>query len=279
MNFEEIAFELYGLPLDEFVAARDARSAEARKDKQRQLANDLKGLVKPTVGAWAVNRLLRGSRTALEQLLQVGESLRRAQSQLEAERIRELSVQRRHLTAQLAAELRRMSLSDSAEQEVLDTLAAAVAESSAAELVRSGRLARGLSPSGFGDLAGLALASPPAPVAAPDPAIPAPEPVSQPEAPEEPEVPSSEPEILPAPVPEAPPPLQAGPSARTLQRKLERAQEDLEEAQAEQEAARERVESLRQRLAAARDRLKVADEAVRQAQAECDEVQELIDEL
>ena len=47
---------LYGLPLDEFVAERDALSKRLRADKRREDANAVKALRKPSVAAWAPTR-------------------------------------------------------------------------------------------------------------------------------------------------------------------------------------------------------------------------------
>lgn len=159
MSFEKTAFELYGLPLDEFVAARDERVAAARKEKDRELATALKGLAKPSVGAWAVNQLLRRERQLVERVLAVGDGLREAQLQLDGERLRELSAQRRQLMAEVTAELRSLGVSEGAEQEALETLAAAVAEATVGAEVRAGRVTRGLQHSGFGGLEGMLAAN------------------------------------------------------------------------------------------------------------------------
>ena len=277
MDLQSIAFELYGLPLDEFVAARDARAAEARKAKDRELANGLKGLAKPTVGAWAVNQLVRRSGPLVESLLRVGDGLREAQRGLDGERLRELSADRRRVMAEVTAELRELGVSDSAEQEALDTLAAAVAEESAAREVRAGTVTRVLRHSGFGGMEGMLLALS---AEAAEPEVEAPE--AKPEVEPEPEVaPVKEPEAEPQPEPETKlePEPEPGPkfTEKLLRRRLERATEAVEEAQIDRESARERVDSLRERLQAAREKLKAADETLRAAEAERDELQEQLD--
>lgn len=275
MSFEEIADELYGLPLNEFVTTRDARSAEARQSKNRQLANELKALAKPTLGAWAVNQLLRQARPLLLRLMNVGQGLRDAQARMDAQQLRDLSSERRELTARVTAELRLMSLSDAAEQEALDTLAAGVSDPIAAEQVLAGRVSRGLEPGGFGEVVAARPAEPapessplaasPELAAEPDPLPP--EPVL--EQTRQPERPAIEP----------PPPSTSDSSLRLLQRKLDRAREDLDEARADQEDARERVQALRQRLALAKEKLRAADDGVEKAEAALEELQNQIDEL
>ncbi|MFN8612765.1 MAG: hypothetical protein U0931_34830 [Vulcanimicrobiota bacterium] len=280
MDFQAIAAELYGLPLDEFVAARDHRAAAARRDKHRGLANSLKDLAKPTVGAWAVNRLVRACQPLVDQWLQVGQGLREAQAQLDGERLRQLSAERRRLSSQITSELRRLGVSTHAEQEALDTLLAAVADSSAAEQVRQGCLSRGLRSSGFAGLEGI---SPARPLQSGTPEADT-EANSEVETEAAPETVEGEPADV---TDEAEPPLEVKAarsvaetaSARWLRRRLERAEEEIEEAQAERDAARERVDSLRERLAQARERLKAAEENLRVAESERDEVEAQLDEL
>lgn len=266
-SFDQIAFELYGLPLDQFVALRDQRVAAARKEKLRELANSLKVLVKPSVGAWAVNQLMRGSTRPMERLLQVGTAMREAQVRMDGERMRELSAERRLLLVELTEALRALGVSESAEEEALATLNAAVAEEALAREVRAGRVTRALHHSGFGGMeemlaAGL-LATPTVP--------------KESESPPEPEV-EPEPEPIPEAVPEPEPrPVDLG--VKRLKRRLELARESLEEASSDRELARERVDALRERLQTAKERLKEADLAVRAAEAECEEIQEQLDEL
>ena len=50
---EQAAEELYGLPPGEFTSARDKRAKELRGDGERDAANAVKALRKPTVAAWA----------------------------------------------------------------------------------------------------------------------------------------------------------------------------------------------------------------------------------
>ena len=61
-SLEQVADELYGLPPGEFTEARDALVKRLRADKERDLANQVKGLRRPTVAAWALNQLVRNRR-------------------------------------------------------------------------------------------------------------------------------------------------------------------------------------------------------------------------
>jgi hypothetical protein len=137
VSLVDIADELYGLPLDEFTAARNAR---AKTDKQ------VKSLPKPSAAAWAINQFVRSSPAKLEQVFALGEKLREAQGELDASTMRSLGQQRRSLITALAKEI---SSTASARTEIEQTLQAAMADEDAAAAVASGRLVRALSTDGL----------------------------------------------------------------------------------------------------------------------------------
>ncbi|NKE56750.1 hypothetical protein FXN61_07840, partial [Lentzea sp. PSKA42] len=66
MDLKPVADELYGLPPKEFTAARNAA---AKQTEDKDLAKAIADLRKPTVGAWAVNRLIRDAPAGLEEAL------------------------------------------------------------------------------------------------------------------------------------------------------------------------------------------------------------------
>ena len=70
---------LYGLPLDEFTAERDALAKRLRADGERDEAALVKKLRKPSVPAWAVNQAVRKDKRAAKALLRAGECLANAQ--------------------------------------------------------------------------------------------------------------------------------------------------------------------------------------------------------
>ena len=76
---EEAAGRLYGLPLEEFTRERDATARELRKAKQRDAAQAVGKLPKPTQAAWAANALVREHRDLVDTLLDAVDDLRRAQ--------------------------------------------------------------------------------------------------------------------------------------------------------------------------------------------------------
>ncbi len=160
-NLAQVADELYALAPTEFRTARDERARQARAAGDADLAEAIKKLRRPTVSAWLVNLLVREDPGQVRELLELGESLREAQQALAADRLRDLSVQRRQLVGALTEEAQRLaadasqSLSAQVEREVQDTLEASLADSGIADAVGSGRLTRALSYAGLGEGVGV----------------------------------------------------------------------------------------------------------------------------
>jgi hypothetical protein len=154
----EVAAELYALPPDQFVAARDGRAAQARKAGDRALAAEVKKLRRPTVGAWLVNLLVRERPSELNELITLGSALRDAQAQLDAGQLRSLAQQRHQLVSALVEQAtavagdRGQAPGDGARREAEETLEAALADPDAADALRSGRLTVALRYAGFGSV-------------------------------------------------------------------------------------------------------------------------------
>ena len=72
---------LYGVPLDEFVHARDEFAKRLRREGDREAAERIKELRKPTAGAWASTRPCGGGEET-DALLAAGERLRAAHESL-----------------------------------------------------------------------------------------------------------------------------------------------------------------------------------------------------
>ncbi len=175
MNPDDVVDELYGLLPSEFTAARDARASEARKAGDRERAEALKQLRRPTAGAFLANVLVRERREDLDTLLELGTAMRQAQAEGEGGQLRRLSQERRQSIARLAKEAGRLAgergqeAGAGAVRELEDTLEAAVADTEAAAALRSGRLTTALRFSGFGSVdltAAVAVAPTSAPTAA-----------------------------------------------------------------------------------------------------------------
>ena len=150
----DIANELYALPFDEFMAARTA-AAKAATDSGPGLPAAVRALPKPSVAAWAVNMLAIHQPDILDQLAELGERMRAAQSSLDAAGLRELARERRTLLATAVDAARSVSeqqgrgISDAIASDVERTLRALTADEGAAAAARSGRLLQALSADGM----------------------------------------------------------------------------------------------------------------------------------
>jgi DNA repair exonuclease SbcCD ATPase subunit len=175
----EVARELYGLPPEEFTAARTAAAKEARASGDRGLATRLGALRRPAVAAWAVNLLVRERAALVEQVTAMGESLREAQAQLDGAALRDLTRQRRRLVAAVTAEVEAVAaeqdhpLSAAASRQVEETLQAALVDPRAAAAVRSGLLVQPLTSTGVESVAEVLGVPLPAEAAVTAPAAPA----------------------------------------------------------------------------------------------------------
>jgi len=79
MDVEEIIDRLYALPLEEFTRERNQAERELRRAGQREQAEQVKALRKPTVAAAAANHLVHSHRAQVETFLQAAATLRDAQ--------------------------------------------------------------------------------------------------------------------------------------------------------------------------------------------------------
>ena len=147
----EIADELYALALSDFTPARDAK---AKALKGTDLAKEVKALKKPSLAAWVVNLLVRQDTEQVEQVLQVGAALREAQASMSGDELRQLTRQRRQLTAAVTTQSRRLArehgqkVTDAVADQVEATLTAAMVDEDAGRAVRSGLLVAALSATG-----------------------------------------------------------------------------------------------------------------------------------
>lgn len=169
----QAADELYAVPPDEFIGARDAAVAAARDRGDRELAKAIGRLRRPTKAAWLANLLARRRAAQLEGLLALATGLADAQRTLDGTALRQLSSKRHQLVAAMAREAGRLAqeagdpAAESVLRELQGILDAALARPEIAEQVRSGRLTRTLSYTGFGPEADPDAA--PAPPTRPEP--------------------------------------------------------------------------------------------------------------
>ena len=161
MNLGDDLERLYGLPLADFVRARNDLARALRKEGRAGEAKTVAELSKPSVAAWAVNQLTRRRRRDVDLLLDAGHRLREAQSDLVArgERgdvfDRAVADERRAIRklATAAAEILaedRGKASEPVVERVLSTLRAAAVTDEGRELLARGAFSEELSASGFG---------------------------------------------------------------------------------------------------------------------------------
>ncbi len=152
---EAAAADLYGMPPDEFTAARNARAKQVRTDGDKDAAAAIAKLAKPNVVAWLANQLVREHRDELGPLLEVGAAMREATAALNADQLRQLSRQQRQIVQGLVQQARELAraagqaVSDGTARGLEETLHAALADERAAEELSKGTLSAGLSRSGF----------------------------------------------------------------------------------------------------------------------------------
>jgi hypothetical protein len=139
------ADELYGLPDDEFTAARDALAKRLRGEKRRDEADEVKALRRPSVAAAAINRAVREH--GADELLAAGEALREAHEALlsgdgDAKAVREATAREREAVREFTVLALGDGASASTEEKVRATLHAASVDDDVRDLLVAGRLER-----------------------------------------------------------------------------------------------------------------------------------------
>jgi hypothetical protein len=161
VDLDDATAELYALTPAEFTKRRTELVAQARQEGSKDLAKTISELRRPTVSAWLVNQLVRGSGGAqddIEELEDLGSGLRAAQAELDGPRMKELTKQRQKLVASLVRRAEAIAADDgqkmsaSTQRELEETFGAAVADEQASLAVTSGRLTRALVYAGFGEV-------------------------------------------------------------------------------------------------------------------------------
>ena len=166
-DFEQEIGELYALPPSEFVAARNALAKRAREEGERAVAARIKELRKPSISAWVVNQLVRERELDVQRLLKAGERLAKAQRELvggkspadflEARTEEQRAISRLGKAARQILE--REGHGASALERATRTLRAAAVSEEGRALLKAGRVAEDLEPTGFEALSGVRPAS------------------------------------------------------------------------------------------------------------------------
>jgi hypothetical protein len=142
VSVDEIADRLYAIPPEEFTRARNEAERELRKAGEREQADRVKALRKPTAAAAAVNRLVRSHRSEVEAFLAAAARLRDAQfagkgGLGEAARAEQATLKK---------------LVELGGESVRQTLQAAAVDDDIAQELLAARLEREPEPAGFGTL-------------------------------------------------------------------------------------------------------------------------------
>ena len=151
---------LYAAPLDEFVAERDALAKRLRSDGDREAADGVKALRKPSAAVWAVNQLARRQQKDYRALLKSGDKLRAAQEKVlggeSPEKLQEAAAAERELVDRLTEKGRAVlevaghSPTETMIRRVSGTLHAAATRPDLREAAESGRLEHEEETAGFG---------------------------------------------------------------------------------------------------------------------------------
>jgi hypothetical protein len=155
----DAANHLYGLPLSEFRAARNATAKALAKAGRRDAAAEVRALPKPTLAAWAINQVARRRPELVDGLLTRGHALRDAQARALSGDAGSMRATGAALDAALRdaveATLATLAATGSATTgvqrlRVEATLRACATQGEAGATLRAGALTTDLSPAGLG---------------------------------------------------------------------------------------------------------------------------------
>jgi hypothetical protein len=145
---------LYRTGFDDFIDRRNALVAQARKAGDKDSAQAIGRLKKPTRAAWIVNQLVHSDPEVPVRLAELATRLRAAERALDGPQMRSLTTEKNRLLTELTraafAATDQANPAASIADEVNSTLAAALADPAVAESLSQGTLLRSASWSGFG---------------------------------------------------------------------------------------------------------------------------------
>lgn len=156
MDFEEAADALYAAPAADFIATRNELAKQLKADGDQLGSTRLKALRKPTVAAWLANLVSREQPDEIDDLLALGDEFREATTDLDGERLRELTPKRHKAIDVLVkaagklADQHSQKVSADVGQKLRETLDAALVDPAAGDAVREARLRSALRHVGFG---------------------------------------------------------------------------------------------------------------------------------
>ena len=153
-DYEGELDRLYQVPLSEFTSVRDQLTRELRAEGEREKAEEIKRLRKPTAAVWVVNQLAHERPLDVQRLLKAGESLTKNPKTFpEARRAEQHALEQLANGAREIAE--RAGIGSPALAKATETLRAASLTPDGRELLKRGRLTEELEPPGFEALTGL----------------------------------------------------------------------------------------------------------------------------
>jgi len=157
--------KLYGLPLSQFTAARNARAKALKQKGEDELAAAIAAVPKPSVSAGALNELVHEDPSEVRALVQSGKRLRQAQeaavSGKKGADLNEAIKEHRVALDRVQRDLRRRKLSATTIDRATQTLRVASLDPELWPLLERGLLHEDLTASGFGLDPGIVPARPP----------------------------------------------------------------------------------------------------------------------
>lgn len=162
MDLEEALDQLYDAAPEEFVAVRKRLAKELKADGRADDGDHIAKVRKPTVAAWALNRLARDHRRDIDLLLDSGHRLRQAQAGVLRGDAREAFEQAQRAEREAIGRLMREAeqflgdASPAVHEQIAASLHAAAVSEQGREVLAAGRFTHPLTLEGFDAVAGLA---------------------------------------------------------------------------------------------------------------------------
>ena len=165
MDLDDALNELYDAAPEEFVAERKRLAKQLKADGHEADAGHVAKLRKPTVAAWALNRLARDHRRDIDLLLDSGHRLRAAQARVLRGEAREMFEQAQRTERETIGRLvrgadqllgERGGASATVLEQVAASLHAAAVSEQGREILAAGQFTEPLTLEGFDAVAGLA---------------------------------------------------------------------------------------------------------------------------
>ena len=148
---------LYTAPLEGFTKERNAFAKELRGEGERERADEVKALKKPSLPAWAINQGVRADDKAVKGLLKAGDALRSAHERAlggDADDLRVAMAQEADavetMTMAVVRAARPEKLAGGMLDRVRDTLRAVAGDQELRREFESGRVTRDRKPVGLG---------------------------------------------------------------------------------------------------------------------------------